>query len=169
MSWVATLALALLQVVPGAVPAEQARPDRKISSNDLLSVLVLNEPSASKGALRVGSDGTVAMPLLKNRLHVEGLLPREAEAVVARGFIDEMILVHPSVSVTVLEYAVRQVSVVGDVTTPGQFDIVEPISLVDALAKAGGTTPDAGAELVVIKPSVTPRKINIFQLQAGVD
>src|SRR5437764_9794662 len=110
MSWIASLALTLMQVVAGAAPADQVRPDRKISSNDLLSVLVLNEPSASKAALRVGSDGTVAMPLLKNRLHVEGLLPREAEAVVARGFMDEKIMVHPSVSVTVLEYAVRQVS-----------------------------------------------------------
>ena len=110
------------------------------------------------------------MPLLANRMKVEGLLPRELEAEIARELVDEQILVHPVVGVSIMEYATRQISVVGDVKIPGQFNITGPISLLEALAKAGWTTPDAGPDLQFSKSAAdAPRTINIEQLQKNAD
>jgi polysaccharide export outer membrane protein len=145
-------------------------PDHKIVPNDLLSISVFDEPELSKPQVRVGEDGTILMPFLTNRLHVQGLLPRELEAEVTRELVDDQILVQPVVTVAIMEYATKQISVVGDVRIPGQFNIIQPTTLYEALAKAGWTTPDAGSELLFSKSaSDPPRSINIEQLQKNSD
>jgi polysaccharide export outer membrane protein len=156
----------VVDAVVSAPAATTSLPDHKIVPNDLLSISVFDEPQVSRPQVRVGVDGTIAMPMLTNRLHVEGLLPRELEAEIARELVDEQILVHPLVAVAIMEYAVRQISVVGDVRIPGQFNITAPITLLEALAKAGWTNAEAGPDLLFSKStSDPPRKINILQLQ----
>ena len=77
-------------------------PDRKIVPNDLISVVVYDEPSLSKTG-RVEADGTILLPLLKSGVHVEGLLAREVETEVRQQLVDQQILVHPIVTVSILE------------------------------------------------------------------
>jgi polysaccharide biosynthesis/export protein len=145
-------------------------PDHKISPNDLIQISVFDEPQLSKST-RVGSDGTIVMPLLKGGLRVEGLLPRELEAAFERDLIDQQILVHPIVSVAILEYATRLISVVGAVKNPGQFPVTGPITLLEAMAKAGWANSDAGPVLLLTRfDSEAPRRINIAELlQASTD
>jgi polysaccharide export outer membrane protein len=141
-------------------------PDHKVVPDDQLWIAVYDEPGLSR-TVRVAKDGVIVLPVLKDPLHVEGLLPREIEAEITRELLDQQILVHPTVAVTITEYALRTVSVVGDVKTPGQFPITIPISLVEALAKAGWATSDAGPDLLLTRPdSQAAEKINILQLQA---
>ncbi len=145
-------------------------PDRKVVPNDLLSITVFEEPEVSRPAVRVGEDGTVIMPVLPKPLAVAGLLPREIEAQVTKALVDAEILVHPTVSVAILEYAYRQISIQGQVRIPGQFNITQPITLFEALAKAGGVTPDAGSTVLVSKSSTdVPEKIDLLQLQKSPD
>ena len=69
-----------------------------------------------------------------------------------------------------MEYAERTISVVGDVKTPGQLRIASPISLLEALAKAGWVKNDAGPEVLLTEPdSATTRKINLRDLQMSTD
>lgn len=160
----------VVDTVVSAPTATTSLPDHKIVPNDLLSISVFDEPEVSKPAIRVGMDGTIAMPVLTSRLHVEGLLPRELEAELSRQLVDEQILVHPLVTVSIMEYATRQISVIGDVKIPGQFNVTAPITLLEALAKAGWTTIEAGPDLLFSKSSSeAPRKINILQLQTSTD
>ena len=145
-------------------------PEHKIVPNDLLSIAVFDEPQVSRPLVRVGPEGTIDMPLLKDKLRVEGLWPRELAVEIQNKLREEQILVHPLVSVAILEYAFRLISVVGDVKIPGQFNITAPITLMEAMAKAGWTTQDAGSELLfAASPSETPRKINIEELQSSTD
>ncbi len=144
-------------------------PERPIVPNDLLSIMVFDEPGLSKIG-RVSTDGTIQMPVLKDPIKVTGLLPRDVEAKVAQELLDQQILVHPITSVSIVEYASKFVSVVGDVKIPGQFTVTAPISLYDALAKGGWTTPDAGADVLLTKsPTDPPIRINLLQLQLGKD
>jgi polysaccharide export outer membrane protein len=160
----------VVDTVVAAPNATASLPDHPIVPNDLLSISVFDEPELSKTAVRVGKDGTVVMPVLKNALKVEGLLPREVEAEVMRELVEEQILVHPLVSVLILDYATRMVSVVGDVKTPGQYTITGPLTLYEALAKAGWTTADAGSDvLLTTTPSEPPRRINLMELQMSKD
>ncbi len=58
-------------------PSGTALADHKIVPNDLLSVAVFGEPEVSMPTVRVGTDGTIDVPLLKDKLQVAGLWPRE--------------------------------------------------------------------------------------------
>ena len=155
---------------PIAAPsANTSLPDHPIIPNDLISVVVFNEPELSKIA-RVSEDGTFIVPQLKDPIDVKGLLPHDVESEVDKALLAQKILVHPEVSVSILEYATKMVSVVGDVKVPGQFPITGPISLYEALAKAGWTTSDGGADvLLTTSPSKPPRRINLMELQEGTD
>lgn len=152
-----------------APAANTTLPDHPIVPNDLLSIMVFDEPGLSKTA-RVSADGTIQMPVLKDPIKVTGLLPREVEAKVSQELLDQQILVHPVTAVSIVEYASKFVSVVGDVKIPGQFTVTAPITLYEALAKAGWTTTDAGADVLLTKsPSDPPVRINLLQLQLGKD
>jgi polysaccharide export outer membrane protein len=141
-------------------------PDRKVVADDLLSIVVYDEPQVSRPAVRVAEDGTVIIPVLPNPLTVAGLMPREIESLVTKSLIDAEILVHPTVTVGILEYAHEQISIEGQVRIPGQFNITEPITLFEALAKAGGVTPDAGSIVLVSKSATeAPQKIDLEELQ----
>ena len=160
----------VVDTVVAAPNATASLPDHPIVPNDLLSISVYDEPELSKTAVRVGKDGTVVMPGLRNPVKVEGMLPREVEAEVAHELVDEQILVHPLVSTLILDYATRMVSVVGDVKTPGQYTITGSLTLYEALAKAGWTTSEAGADvLLTTSASEPPQRINLSQLQMGKD
>jgi len=149
---------------PAAPVSTPSLPDRRIVPNDLLSISVFDQPSLSLRA-RVKADGTVEMPFVKG-LRAQGLLPRELEIEIVRALVDQHILTEPVVTVSIAEYGARQISVVGDVKIPGQFNIVAPITLLEALAKAGWTTTDAGAEVLLSRSaSEAPRKISIDELQ----
>ena len=152
-----------------APAANTTLPDHPIVPNDLLSIMVFDEPGLSKTA-RVSADGTIQMPVLKDPIKVTGMLPRDVEAKVTQELLDQQILVHPVTAVSIVEYASKMVSVVGDVKIPGQFTVTAPISLYEALAKGGWTTPDAGADVLLTKnPTDPPVRINLMQLQLGKD
>lgn len=155
---------------PVSAPASTTSlPDHKIVPDDLIAVSVYDEPELSRN-VRVGKDGTIVMPILKDGLRVEGLLPRQLEAEISRHLMEEQILVHPVVSVSILDYATHMISVVGAVHTSGQFTITDPISVYDALSKAGWTTNDAGSELLLTtSESAPPQRINLEALQLNKD
>lgn len=156
---------------PIAAPvANTSMPDHKIVPNDLLSITVFDEPELTRPGIRVSEDGTIVMPELTNRQKIEGMLPREIEAKIRQAYIDDQILVNPIVSVSIMEYAAKQISVIGDVKIPGQFNITQPITLMEALAKAAWTTADAGDILLFNKsPSDPPQTINLDDLQKSTD
>jgi polysaccharide export outer membrane protein len=150
--------------------ATSTLPDHPVVPNDLLSIQVFDEPQVSRPAARVAEDGTIVIPVLPKPLQIAGLLPREIATEVTKALVDAEILVHPMVSVSILEYAYRQISIQGQVRIPGQFNITQPITLFEALAKAGGVTPDAGSEVLVSKSATdVPQKINLIDLQNNPD
>jgi len=156
---------------PIAAPtATTSLPDHKVVPNDLLSITVFDEPELTRPGIRISEDGSIVMPELTNRQKVEGLLPRQIEAKIKQAYIDDQILVNPIVSVSIMEYAAKQISVIGDVHIPGQFNITQPISLYEALAKAGWTTVEAGPTVLFSKsPSDVPQIINLDDLQKSTD
>jgi len=126
----------------GSLPAQRLGPD------DLVSVQVLNFPEFSR-AVRVSPDGTINLPLLRAPLAVRGKLPVEVESQIRDTLRNEDLVVNPTVSVTVEEYASRPISVLGAVKTPLIFQAVGRVTLSDAVIRAGGFTAEAGPELLV--------------------
>ncbi len=124
-------------------------PARKIQPNDLIGVEVYGSPELTRTA-RVGSDGAISLPLVKQRIKVQGLMPSDAENAIASALTKEGIIVDPVVTVTVAEYHQNQpISVAGAVRTPLTFQTDEKVTLLDAISRAGGLTPQAGPEILI--------------------
>jgi polysaccharide export outer membrane protein len=128
-------------------------PSQAIGPEDLISIQVYDAPEVSR-SVRVSSDGTIRLPMLKNTVRVQGLLPKDIETLVGEALQREKILVDPFVTVSVVEYHSRPISVSGAVKNPIIFQAIGNVTLVDALGKAGGLVPDqAGPEILVTKPN----------------
>jgi polysaccharide export outer membrane protein len=132
----------------------QGLPAQKIGADDLLSISVYQSPELSR-TVRVGPDGSFELPLVKQRIRAEGLLPRELEKKTAEVLKAEEILVDPVVSVAVLEYRSRPISVAGAVRRPVTFQASGGVTLMEALTRAEGLTPEAGNDILVTRAKKT--------------
>lgn len=130
-------------------------PAQKIGARDLIAIQVYDSPELTR-TVRIGADGMIRLPMLRQRIRAEGLMPNELEVALAKALEEEGILVEPLVTITVAEYSSRPVSVAGSVKSPLTFQASAPVSLLEAITRAGGLTPDAGSEILVSKPQPGP-------------
>jgi polysaccharide export outer membrane protein len=99
--------------------------------------------------VRVSADGAIRLPMLKQQIQVDGLLPGEVEAAIATALKAEELIVDPFVTVTVAEYHSRPISIMGAVKRPITFQAIGPVTLLEALSRAEGLAQDAGREILV--------------------
>jgi polysaccharide export outer membrane protein len=129
-----------------SVPA-QAGPEYVIGPRDVIAITIFNEETLSRPALTVDPQGTVDCPLI-GRVKVGGLTARQVEEELVRRYSDGY-LKQPSLTVTVKEFRNMTIWVMGQVRTPGNYDLKGDANLMAALAAAGGTTTDAGSYVIV--------------------
>jgi polysaccharide export outer membrane protein len=141
------LPAAAAQVRPAADPNANL-PAQRIGANDLVAVSVYDVPELTR-TVRVGADGFMRLPMLKQRIKAEGLMPSELEGVIASALVAERLIVDPFVTITIAEYNSRPISVAGAVKQPLTFQATEPVSLLEAITRAGGLAPEAGPEILV--------------------
>jgi polysaccharide export outer membrane protein len=123
-------------------------PAQRIGRNDLLAVSIYDAPELSR-TYRVGSNGKLKIPMLQTRIDAEGLLPSDLEEQIASALEKEKIMVHAVVTVTVAEYESRPISVSGAVKNPTTFQAIGTIRLLDAIARAGGLSPEVGDSVLL--------------------
>jgi polysaccharide export outer membrane protein len=144
--------ISILNAQTFPVSPDQNLPGQRIGTDDLLSVSVYDRPELTR-TVRVRTDGKIELPLLSAPIVAAGLMPDELQKVIETRLADEEILVRPVVSVAVVEYRSRPVSVMGSVRRPLTFQVSGKVQLLDALARAEGLTPEAGSEILVTKPA----------------
>jgi polysaccharide export outer membrane protein len=138
-------------------------PSQKLGADDLVAVSVYDAPELTR-TVRIESDGTIRLPLLKQGVTAAGEFPRTLEANIADALTSEEILVDPVVKVTVVEYHSRPISVIGAVKKPLTFQSVGSVTVVDALARAEGLTNDAGTEILLTLPASTGEAARIERI-----
>jgi len=119
-----------------------------VGSGDLIELAVSFCPELSR-TFRVTADGKLVLPLLRHPLEVAGKTPSELSEQLSTALVNDHILTDPVVNVTVIEYRSRPVNMVGAVNHPLTFQATERTTLMEALAKAGGLTPTAGANIII--------------------
>jgi len=143
-------------------------PQQTIGANDLIAVSVYDAPELTR-TVRVESDGVIRLPLLKKSIEAAGLLPKDLEAGIADSLKEEEILVDPIVKVTVVEYYSRPISVAGAVRRPLTFQATGNVTLLEALSRAEGLSPDAGQEILVSRAEQPVRRIPVRALIDAAD
>ena len=146
------LSLAVAAFAQAQPATSQNLPAQKIRPNDLVGVSVYGEPDLTR-TVRVGADGTIRLPMLKEKVKADGLMPEELEQAIVAALKAQEILVDPFVTVTVAEYHSLPISVAGAVKTPITFQPIEKqTTLLEALTRAGGLSSEAGSEILVTAP-----------------
>jgi polysaccharide biosynthesis/export protein len=148
----------LVQPQGRATPSPEAAanlPAQKIGPRDLIMVQVYGSPELSR-SVRVGAGGMSRPPMLKQRIKGEGMMPNHLEVAVAAALDEAGLIVDPLVTITVAEYSSRPISVAGAVREPLTFQASAPVTLLEAITRAGGLTPAAGSEILVGKTQAGP-------------
>jgi polysaccharide export outer membrane protein len=139
-------------------------PVERIGRDDLVGITVYDAPELTR-TVRVGSDGDIRLPMVLQLIPAAGLYPAELETAIVAALTKENILVDPVVTVSVVEYRSRPITIAGEVRSPMTFQATGTVTLLDAISRAGGLTENAGAEILVSKPSSDANAKTVALLQ----
>jgi polysaccharide biosynthesis/export protein len=118
--------------------------DYRVGPGDLLKILVFDHDELSVD-VRVSQTGNITFPLV-GQVPVSGLSARDTELLLGRRLIEGGFVKQPQISVLVSEYQSQKVSVMGQVTKPGQYPLDASKKVMDVLALAGGILNDTAAD-----------------------
>jgi polysaccharide export outer membrane protein len=120
--------------VKAAAPPNTSSDEFVIGPGDVLAINVWKETEISK-VIPVRSDGRISLPLI-GEVQSSGLTPKQLEAEIAKRLKDY--IADPSVTVVVQEVRSQKINVLGMVARPGSFPITSSLTVLDAIALAGG-------------------------------
>ena len=126
-------------------------PIDKIGIDDTFEVRVYGEPELS-GSFRVATDGSIDYPLA-GRLQVTGLRTGEVQRLLVTSLKDRY-LKDPQVVVTIKDRNSQKITVFGQVARPGQVGYYPNMTIVDAIAGAGGFTGIAAKNSVNLRREI---------------
>ena len=129
------------------VPDDLLRPNPTvIRPGDKLVVTVKDQESLS-GEVDVGEDGYAVLPIV-GPLEASGKTLEEFEKFVSERL--HKIVVSPNVRVVLAERRATVISVLGEVRTPGQYELPSGGGVFEALARAGGLTEFADRDRIFL-------------------
>lgn len=129
-----------------SVPAGPSNPDYQLGTGDKVRVNVFGEEDLG-GEFVVDGSGFVRLPLV-GQVRAQGLSLREFENVLADK-LREGYLKDPKVSAEVVNY--RPFYIIGEVNKPGEYPYVNYMSILNAVALAGGFTYRANESNVYVR------------------
>ncbi|HET8541358.1 MAG TPA: polysaccharide biosynthesis/export family protein [Anaeromyxobacter sp.] len=131
----------------------------RIGREDVLEVVVWHEPELTR-VVPVRPDGKISLPLA-GEVEAAGKTPAELQQGLAK--ILSPFIRDAAVAVLVREINGPRVFVLGEVTRPGGFPLRGPVSVVQAIALAGGRTEFGGDDVVWLrqKPDGTADRVEL--------
>ncbi len=142
-------------------------PDYRLGAEDVIDVFVWKEPELSTTVV-IRPDGKISLPLA-NELEASGKTAAELQAEISerlRRYITE-----PIVNVMVKQINSLKISVLGEVRKPDVYRIKNQVTVLDAIAMAGGFTDLARPTRVVVLRNTAsgPQRIKINVKQTVAD
>ena len=115
--------------------ATGVRPDSYIiGAEDVLTVFVWKEPDMTK-TVPVRPDGMISLPLV-GEIRASGYTPVQLQEVLAESM--KKLISDPQVTVVVEKIGSLNFNIVGEVGHPGYFPLTRRMTVLDAIAMAGG-------------------------------
>ncbi len=133
----AALAILAWSLLPGVAAASTT----VIHPGDQIGVLVYGDQSLTQNVM-VLPDGTIEYPLA-GRVPVGGKTPSQAAGILSDRL--KAYVKHPVITISIVTLGQPNVLVLGDVKTPGKYQLRPDAKLTDAIAAAGGIVNVNGA------------------------
>lgn len=134
-------------LAPSSVAATTQREAYRLGDGDRFKLNVYNEPTLSGSEYTVSGQGEVSLPLI-GPVQVGGLTLREAEKAITDHYASGY-LTDPKVNIDVTLF--RPFYILGEVKMPGEYPYVDGMTVLNAVAKAGGFTYRAARREVYIR------------------
>ena len=169
----ATIAHGLAVAQPAPAPATPqptgaaASPDQNyiLGPSDVVEIQVLGRADFTTRA-RIDQDGTIQLPYLGavNAAHktTAELSDQIKKALETGGYFS-----NPILSIEIVGFASRYVTVLGDVGAPGLIPVDRPYRLSEILARVGGGREDAADYVVVRSEKGAERHLSVKTLATG--
>ncbi|HEV2365927.1 MAG TPA: polysaccharide biosynthesis/export family protein [Caulobacteraceae bacterium] len=146
-------------------PASSADSDYVLGPADVIEVSVLGRADFRARA-RINEAGTIELPYLGAVVAANKTTTQFADDVAAAlehgGFFEK-----PVVSVQIVSYASRYVTVLGQVDRPGLIPVDRPYHLSEILARVGGVKETGADYLVLVDPDGRTRRLDVTKLSTG--
>lgn len=159
-----------IPVAPIVLPkASQEAGSDLIGEQDLLDIAVFKVPDLTR-SVRVDGQGYITYPLV-GKVRAKGLRPAQLEQQLA-SLLEKSYMHNPQVTVLVKESTQNRVTVEGAVRSPGVFPVVGSMTVLQALAKAGGLTEQADSRRAILlrkdaKGDLSQQPIDIAAIRQG--
>lgn len=135
----------------------------KIGAADVLSIHVWNEEKFS-GPVTVHEDGMFTMPLLGD-LKAGDMTPRQVEEEVTKALAK--FVRQPLVTITVQQVGSKKYYMDGQIARPGEYPLVVPTTILEAVSKAGGLLPFGNPKKIYVLRGSNRIKFNYKDVLHG--
>lgn len=144
--------LTLLLIAFAGVAAAQQLPtlssEASVGPRDVLEVKVLEDATMSN-RVTVTDDGNIILNNL-GKVFVSGLTAMQIEAKL-KSVLEASFLAKATVSVQVVEFSSKPISVLGAVVRPGRISASGTTTLIQAITQAGGLATGYGKDLYILR------------------
>jgi polysaccharide export outer membrane protein len=136
-------------VPPPAVPPVLVADEYRIGPEDILDIVVWGQVELTR-TVQVRPDGRISLPLV-NDVRAADMTPMELKAAISKSLEQSEFIRNAEVSVMVREVNSTRVGVVGQVRASGRFPLRSRMTVLDALAMAGGFTDFARKDKIRVQ------------------
>jgi polysaccharide export outer membrane protein len=152
------LSLAVLALAVFALAPAYAEGGRVLTKSDVVTIKVVSQPDMDTTS-RVELDGTVQFPYI-GRVRAAGMTEDALARSIEHRLAERQIVNDPHVLIEISNFG-SEVSVQGQVGTPGLYSIDRPTTLSQILARAGGLR-DSGANVVIQREGRNGRSVERY-------
>ena len=132
-----------------AAPVWSADSDYRMGTGDVLHITIYGQPDLTT-EVRVSESGNITFPLI-GKVKLAGITPAEGETEIAQRLSNGGFIIDPFVTLNVVQYRGQQISVLGRVNRPGQFNLEKVSRVTDVLALAGGIVIDGADTITLVR------------------
>ncbi len=144
------------QPLVGALPSASSGGDYVLGTGDKIKLTVYGEADLS-GEYEVSSTGVISLPLIGNIPVARHTVHDFEQAVASK--LSEGYLRDPRVSAQVINY--RPFFILGEVSKPGSYPYVNGMTIINAVALAGGYTYRADKKDITVTRANDPEKKDV--------
>jgi len=136
-------------------------PEYVLDVSDVIEVVVWRNEDLSR-IIKIRPDGRISLPLA-GEIKAGGLTPQQLSDVIA-ATLERKYILNPQVTVIVQKVDSKTIMILGHVNKPGQYNISEKITALQAIAKAGGNAQFGHMESVVVVRNPYSMKPAIYNI-----
>ncbi len=136
-------------------------PEYILDVSDVIEVVIWRNEDLSR-VLKIRPDGRISLPLV-GEIKASGLTPQQLSDVIA-ATLERKYILNPQVTVIVQKADSKTIMVLGHVNKPGQYNISEKITALQAIAKAGGSSKFGHMESVMVVRNAYAMKPAIYNI-----